>query len=207
MDRLRKDGPTGLAALLSAELQRQQAAIFSASMGQQQHQQQLQKQQSALGPLLLHPIPLLPAAALSPHSVFVPPDSVSISQIAFASPGSSSSNSSGGSRRQQQQLLLLRPEKGTWGLGRISTRDVSCNTNDGLSAPLNVSVFEAYRLHSNAATNEHGSIITVRKSASAAAFVYVQLTLLKCFGHVLWVLSRVCGSANSASRVAASETA
>ncbi|CDJ40550.1 sushi domain-containing protein / SCR repeat-containing protein, putative [Eimeria tenella] len=161
VDRLRKDGPTGLAALLSAELQRQQAAIFSAAIGQQQYQQQLQKQQSALGPLLLHPIPLLPAAALSPHSVFVPPDSVSISQIAFASPGSSSSNSSGSSRRQQQQLLLLRPEKGTWGLGRLPTRDVSCNTNDGLSAPLNVSVFEAYRLHSNAATNEHGSIITV----------------------------------------------
>ncbi|CDJ59328.1 sushi domain-containing protein / SCR repeat-containing protein, putative [Eimeria maxima] len=153
VDRLRKDDTSGLAAVLSRELQRQQAGAGAAESAglPQQHQQKV------LEPLLLHPIPLLlPAASFSLSPVFVPPSTVSIKPVAYASPGSSGSSS-----RRQQQHDLLRPEKGTWGLGRIEARDVSCSTNEGLSAPENVSVFEAYRLHSTAATNEHGSVITV----------------------------------------------
>lgn len=90
--------------------------------------------------------------------------------MAFASPGNNRSNS-----RRQQQQELLRPEKGTWGLGRIAARDVSCSTNEGLSAPENVSVFEAYRLHSTSATNEHNSVITVRPSAHGAVAPVVAL--------------------------------
>ncbi|CDJ36583.1 uncharacterized protein EMH_0091160 [Eimeria mitis] len=161
VERLRKDDSSGLAALMSTELQRQQAGAAEATHANQALQQQ---QQKALGPLLLHPIPLLlPAACFSSPRVSVSPSSVSIAPVAFASPGSSSSSSS----RRQQQRELLRPEKGTWGLGRIAARDVSCSTNEGLSAPPNVSVFEAYRLHSTSATNEHGSVITVRPAEPA----------------------------------------
>lgn len=173
VDRLRKDDTSGLAAVLSRELQRQQAGAGAAESAglPQQHQQKV------LEPLLLHPIPLLlPAASFSLSPVFVPPSTVSIKPVAYASPGSSGSSS-----RRQQQHDLLRPEKGTWGLGRIEARDVSCSTNEGLSAPENVSVFEAYRLHSTAATNEHGSVITVRLSPPAPLFLLLLFSLCCCY--------------------------
>ncbi|KAL8453107.1 hypothetical protein Emed_000977 [Eimeria media] len=151
IETLRGSGPIGLASQIEAELRRQQKAAAAAK---QQQQQQLQ-QQDAWSSLVLHRVPLLLDASLFTSLVSVPESELSITQIAFSSPGSSSSNS----RRQQQQLLP--PEMGTWGLGKVTPRDVPCSTNQGLSAPPNTSVFEAYRLQSTADINAHGSVITV----------------------------------------------
>ncbi|KAL8275829.1 hypothetical protein Esti_000392 [Eimeria stiedai] len=150
IETLRGSGPSGLASQLEAELRRQQKAAAAAK---QLQQQQLQ-QQDAWGSLVLHRVPLLLDASLFTSRVSVPQSDLTITQIAFSSPGSSSS-----SRRQQQQQLP--PEVGTWGLGKVTPRDVPCSTNQGLSAPPNTSVFEAYRLQSTADINAHGSIITV----------------------------------------------
>ncbi|XP_026191684.1 uncharacterized protein LOC34619245 [Cyclospora cayetanensis] len=160
---LRSDGSSGLSELLSTALQRQHAGATAAYPRQRRLQEQplsaLQKQQHVWEALVLHPVPLLlPEPLFTSSAVSVRPSSVSITQVAFASPGTSSSVS--GSRRQQM-LQQLRPERGTWGLGRVVPRDVACNTNNGLSAPPNVSVFEAYRLHSTLTTNNHGAVISV----------------------------------------------